>query len=170
MHGGHPVSETLYLRLRERSSPERRTLASLTPVPLVQESNRTHPVPLPSDRARAWDELAQWIRYYVIYPDSVVQDGQYRNRLKWQQWAHQGADRPTADHLYDWRQDKATLQRLRPCYEPVAAKLTEVIGAPSRADAGALYPNSFEDGGLSDDARRLIRDWKTVFGRERIRD
>lgn len=169
-YGDHRVIETLYLRLRDRASSDRRTLASLSPVPLVRVSNGAGPVPLPADRARAWDELAQWICYYVIYPDPAVQDGQYQNRLRWQQWAHRGAERPSADDLYDWRRDESTVARLRPHYRSVAEKLIEAIGAPSRADAAALHPNPFEDEGLSDDARRLLRDLRAVFGRELVQN
>lgn len=145
-------------------------LGTFQTMPLIQRSDDAPPEPLPVDRARAWAELAKWVQYCVISADSVVQQGQYENRLKWQRWAHLGKQRPGPNDLYDWRRDEDTLQRLRPRYRPVADKLIDAIGAPSRADANALYPNPFEDEGLSDDARRLIRDLKAIFGPDIVRD
>lgn len=169
-HHAFPVSEKLYLRLRQPASQGRRTLATFQTMPLIRRSEDAPAEPLSVDRARAWEELAKWVQYCVISADEVVQQGQYENRLKWQKWAHLGRQRPGLDDLYDWRQDKDTLERLRPLYRPVAEKLTNVIGPPSRTDADALYPNPFEDEGLSDDARRLIRDLKAIFGPDIVRD
>ena len=106
----------------------------------------------------------------VISTDPAVQQGQYENRLKWQNWAHLGRERPGAEDLYDWRRDSETLERLRPLYERARSKLIRVIGRPSKADVAARHPNPFEDEGLSDDARRLIRDLKAVFGPDILRD
>ncbi len=161
-----------YLRLRARASGGRRTLASLTPVPLVAPPDppSADPFVLPSDRARAWEELAQWICHYVIYADPTVQEGQYRNRLQWQAWAHRGTDKPAQEDLYDWRRDEATLQRLRPSYRAAVDRLGQAVGWPQRGDIAEVYPNPFEDEGLSDDARRLIRDLKAIFGPDIVRD
>lgn len=163
---GHRVVEKRYLRLRPPGSADRRTLASLTPIPLVERDDPSvqEAQVLPSDRAGAWEELGRWICHLVIYPDEAVKAGQDANRNRWQQWAHDGAPRPTTDDLYDWRHDEAALQRLRASYAPLAAKLRDAIGRPSRSDIAERYPNPFEDEGLSDDARRLIRDLKAVFG------
>jgi len=171
-HQGCRVLAKRYLRLRHRASGDRRTLASLTPVPLVAspEASSEDPHVLPSDRACAWEELAQWVCHYVIYADPAVQEGQYRNRLAWQAWAHRGAEKPTHEDLYDWRRDEATLRRLRPTYERAVTRLRDAVGRPSRADVDARYPNPFEDEGLSDDARRLIHDLKAIFGEGALRD
>lgn len=171
-HHDRPVVEMLYLRLRSRDPNDRRTLASLTPVPLVATGDADDDGfrALPADRARAWEELGQWICHLVIYPDEVVKAGQDRNRILWQSWAHDGADRPTSDDLYDWRRDETALDRLRASYASVAARLGDVVGWPSRADIAARHPNPFEDEGLSDDARRLVRDLKAIFGTESVRD
>lgn len=170
-HQGCRVVAKRYLRLRHGESGDRRTLATLTPVPLVAppEAASEDPRVLPSDRARAWEELAQWICHHVIYADPVVQQGQYRNRLAWQAWAHRGAEKPAHQDLYDWRRDEETLRRLRPSYAAAAERLGSVIGWPRRDDIAEVYPNPFEDEGLSDDARRLIRALKAVFGPDVIR-
>ncbi|MFB6286173.1 MAG: hypothetical protein ABEK03_06315 [Candidatus Bipolaricaulia bacterium] len=171
-HQSYRVIGKRYLRLRERDADSRRTLASLTPVPFVAppETPSDDPGVLPSDRAKAWEELAQWICHFVIYADPTVQEGQYRNRLAWQAWAHRGADRPSDEDLYDWRRDDATLERLRPFYAATADRLGNAIGWPRRSDIAEVYPNPFEDEGLSDDARRLIRDLKAIFGPDIVRD
>lgn len=169
-YDGWPIVETLYLRLRGRSGNKRATLATLTPVPLVADADSAAPTPMPSDRARSWEELIQWICYYVIYADPAVQEGQYQNRLAWQAWAHRGAEKPSQDELYDWRRDDATLQRLQPWYMATAQRLGGAVGWPGRSDIAEVYPNPFEDEGLSDDARRLIRDLKAIFGPDIVRD
>ncbi len=171
-HRGYRVIAKRYLRLRERDADSRRTLASLSPVPLVAgpQAATEDPCALPSDRAKAWEELAQWICHFVIFADPTVQAGQYQNRLAWQAWAHRGADRPSNEDLYDWRRDEATLKRLRPSYAAAADRLADAVGWPGRGDIAAVYPNPFEDEGLSDDARRLIRDLKAIFGDHCLRD
>jgi len=161
---GRTVRRTLYLRLRGKAEDGRSTLATLTPVPLVEPEGGGEPAPLPTDRARAWEELSNWVCHYLIYPDPAVQAGQYRNRLLWQRWTHHGAPRPQAEDQYDWRRDEETLARLRPQFVGWRNRLVEAIGRPHVRDFERLYANELDDLGPSEPARRAVRELRAVFG------
>lgn len=164
----HPVRERLYLylRLRERQGSSYETIASLAPVSRVELEGSDALHVLPEDRARAWEELAGWIKHLVIFPDPVVREGQYRNRLKWERWERELGRRPREDELYDWRRDAERLERLRPRYQRAAERLRRELGSPRRADFDRRYPNRYGDEGLSDRARGVLRDLKALFGPE----
>ncbi len=168
-HGGRPVRRTLYLRLRGKAEGGRPTLATLTPVPLVEPAGGGEPAPLPADRARAWEELSNWICHYLIYPDPTIQGGQHRNRLLWQRWTHQGAPRPRAEDQYDWRRDEETLARLRLRFVAWRERLVKAIGRPRLEDFERLYPNELDDLGPTEAARRAVRELRAVFGPDFVR-
>lgn len=165
IQAGQSAAERLSLRLYRRGDGLRKTLATLAPISLTPQGEAP-PQITPSDRARLWEELSRWIVYLVITPDPTVQEGQYQNRLKAESWAHGHGEQPKEDELYDWRTDKATLGRLRPRYAPVMRKMCEAMARPRQADFDALYPNRYEDEGLSDRARQALRDLKALFGPE----
>jgi hypothetical protein len=162
---GQPNAEKLSLRLYRLEDGVRKTLANLSPIPFASKREGL-PQITPTDRARAWEEFSRWIVYLIITSDPAVQEGQYQNRLKAESWAHGLGEQPKEDELYDWRTDKAMLERLRPRYARVMEKLCGVVGRPRREDFDRLYPNRYEDEGLSDRARQALRDLKALFGPE----
>jgi hypothetical protein len=168
-HESHPVAQILHLSLYRRESGKVKTLAKLTPIRFVQIKKGAMPDVLPIDRAKTWEELISWIKHFVIFPDPAVQEGQYQNRLLWENWAHSAGERPKEDALYDWQRDEPALVKLRPRYLHLAARLAELVGQPKRSDFDLLYPNEYDDEGLSDPARQAMRDLRILFGAEIIK-
>lgn len=161
VHEGHTVQRVLHLRLVKKEGAQARELGSLPPVPLVQAPDGTQEQALPLDRARTWHELLRWVEHLYIFADPQIQERQYQNRFKWENSAGQ---RPAPQELYDWKQDESALQRLRPAWRALGDTLAAAIGRPQGPDFAALYPNLYDDVGLSDDARRVIRELNAVFG------
>ena len=156
---GRAVQWVLQLRLVAKEGTELRELGKLPPVPLVQATDGAQAQALPADRARTWHELLRWVEHLYIFADPEIQEKQYENRFKWE-----SAQRPTHRELYDWKQDEPVLQRLRPAYQALGDELAAAIGRPQAQDFAKLYPNLYDDVGLSDDARRVIRELSAVFG------
>jgi hypothetical protein len=161
------LKEKLALQLYCCESRSRNVLATLSPVPLTRKGQGPAKI-LPADRVRAWEELARWIVYLVITPDPVVQEGEYQNRLKAENWAHGHGEQPQEDKLYDWRTDQAALERLRPRYARVIQKMCQAVGRPSQKDFELIYPNRYKDEWLSDQTRQALRDLRALFGPEVI--
>ncbi len=162
------VRTTVYLRLRgtvrRTDRPVRQTLGSLPRVRLISDSAGSGVMPHCEDRGKAWQALADWIKFTIIFKDPAVERGQYENRLKAEDWAHRGTAQSRKADLYDWQRDESVLQRLRPRYRPLRDRLMEAIGRPRQADFDRLYPNEYDDIGFSDAARKRIKELKVVFG------
>ena len=163
---GFPVVEELCLSLREDSEEREKVLATLSPIPRVLREGASTPETLPSDRALAWEELTRWIEYLFIFTDPEVQEKQYENRLKLEGAQLFLRERPPEQELYDWRIDESLLQRLRSRYASVTETMCAVVGNPHKDDFDRLYPNPYEDEGLSDQARWVLRSLKAVFGKD----
>ena len=163
--GEQSSAEELSLLLCRRVGEARKAVATLSPIPILHRGEG-HPHIAPADRAHAWEELTRWIVYLIITPDPAVQEGQYQNRLKAENWAHGHAEQPREDELYNWRTDKATLERLRPRCVHIAQTMCDAVGHPKREDFDRLYPNPYEDEDLSDRARQAVRDLRAAFGSE----
>ncbi|MBS3812814.1 hypothetical protein KGY64_03215 [Candidatus Bipolaricaulota bacterium] len=119
--------------------------------------------PIGKDVARAWKSASEWLQELVVHRDEHVKDGLYKNRLKAEEEHFLGEG---SEETYRWQEDEETLTSLRPAYRSITEGLIEGIGKPSRSDFDSLYPHEFDDPGLSERARRAVRDLKAVFGRE----
>ncbi|MFW6048892.1 MAG: hypothetical protein ACOC88_01835 [Candidatus Bipolaricaulota bacterium] len=119
--------------------------------------------PVGKDVARVWKSASEWLQELVVHRDELVKDGLYKNRLKAEEEHFRGEE---SKETYRWQEDEETLTSLRPAYRSITKGLIERIGKPTRSDFDSLYPHEFDDPGLSERARRAVRDLKAVFGRE----
>ncbi|MBI3460898.1 hypothetical protein HY230_03390 [Candidatus Acetothermia bacterium] len=163
---GFPVVEELCLSLREDSEEREKVLATLCPIPRVLRDRASTLEVLPIDRALAWEELTRWIEYLFIFPDPEVQEKQYENRLKLEGAQFFLRERPAEQELYDWRIDEPLLQKIRSRYASVIETMCAVVGNPRKEDFDRLYPNPYEDEGVSDQARWVLRSVKAAFGKD----
>lgn len=169
LHQGHSISEILHLQIYKRLDGHEETLAKLKPIPCVKMAKRDQAAVLPIDRAIAWEELIGWVKHLAIFRDRDVEEGQFKNRIEWEKWAHNASDHPpNPEELYDWKKDQTMLERVRPRYQHLAIRLSELIGQPMRSDFAEIYPNIYDDEGLSDKARKAIWDLRVLFGDDLI--
>jgi len=118
------------------------------------------------DRARAWKKASEWVQEIVIDQDPLVEEKRYQNRVKAEQAYLYRREDP---ELYQWQDDEENLKKLRTKYSGLKRALVERIGRPTRRDFAELYPHEYEDPGLSERARRAVRDLKAVFGAGTVR-
>lgn len=113
------------------------------------------------DRAKTWKKVSEWVQDIVIDNNPVIQEKRYQNRVKAESSYLHGHEDP---ELYEWQEDEEILEEMRPQYSSLRYKLVEQIGKPTRSDFAELYPHKYDDPGLSEQARRTVRDLKAVFG------
>lgn len=165
------ISKILYPRLRladqtlQRINSIGKRSVSLSRVRFIVPRVRPKrpPSPHPKDRARVWKKLAEWIQYFVILPHPEIRHKHYQFRVKIQQHVYQAKKKPKP---YHWQEEREILHKLRPQYEAIKQKLIQEVGRPTRSDYRRLYPHDYEDIGLSERARRTVRDLKAIFGRD----
>ncbi|MBS3736613.1 MAG: hypothetical protein V5A87_06955 [Candidatus Bipolaricaulota bacterium] len=113
------------------------------------------------DRAKTWKKVSEWIQDIVIDNHPVIQEKRHQNRVKAESSYLYGQEDP---ELYEWQEDEEILEEMRPQYSSLRNQLVEQIGNPTRSDFAELYPHKYDDPGLSEQARRTVRDLKAVFG------
>lgn len=160
---GHPVNHSLFFKLKFRSQEEDR-IVDLPRIRFIRLEDKTSsPEPWGADRARTWKKASEWIQEIVIDNNPVIQEKRHQNRKKVERaYFHEGEE----PDLYKWQEDKEILEEIQPYYSRVKKVLEERIGKPTRSDFAKLYPHKYEDPGLSQRARRAVRDLKAVFGGE----
>lgn len=160
---GRPVSYSLSLQLKFRNQDEYETI-DLPRIRFVHSgSKNSTPEPFGPDRARVWKKTGEWIQEILINPNKKIEEKRYQNRLKAEASYFHNKEKPD---LYKWQEDDETLEKLRPDYRHIRKKLVTLIGKPKRSDFDKLYPHQYDDPGLSERARRIVRDLKAVFDQD----
>lgn len=160
---GLSVSKALNPKLIVRKNGDEKKEIQLPAVRILEDSS-AHDVsrkPYGPDRAKVWKKANEWIQSVVIDNHPVIQEKRYQNRKKSESaYLHNKED----PDLYEWQEDEETLEEIRPIYSHIREALEEMIGKPRRSDFADLYPHKYDDPGLSERARRIVRDLKAVFG------
>ncbi|MFW6071031.1 MAG: hypothetical protein ACOC86_01435 [Candidatus Bipolaricaulota bacterium] len=156
---GHVSSFDLILSIPKEGEEE----ANLPEVRFLTREGNTSPEPYGPDRARTWKKASEWLIDRVITRHPRIEDKRYENRVKAEKKYLHGDQEPD---YYRWQDDEESLEEVRPLYESVRKELIEEIGRPRREDFDRLFPHQYDDPGLSERARRAVRDLKAVFGEE----
>lgn len=162
--GGSAVVEVLkplLIAINGEDGEEREI--ELPEVRLLVDSDENHGNLRPHgpDRAKTWKKVSEWIQEIFIDNNPVIQENRYQNRVKAESSYLFNREDP---ELYEWQEDEATLEEMRPRYSNIKNELLEQIGRPVRSDFAELYPHKYDDPGLSERARRTVYDLKAVFG------
>ena len=115
------------------------------------------------DRAKTWKLAGEWMQKFVLDRHPAVKERRYQNRVKAESSYLFNREDPD---LYEWQEDEEVLREVRPRYIRIKEGLVDRIGRPTRSDFDKLYPHNYDDPGLSERARRTVRDLKAVFGPE----
>lgn len=162
---GFTVERTVipHLLVGEYDDEEQEEKIELPAVRLIKDPESTDDISKPygPDRARVWKKTGEWLRQLVVEAHPVIQDMTYENRLKAEESYFHGKEDPD---YYEWQEDEETLAKIRGSYREVKEKLADRIGRPARSDFDELYPHKYDDPGLSERARRAVRDLKAIFG------
>jgi hypothetical protein len=159
---GNEVSRVLFIELVVRD-PERdgEEEISFPEVRLVRSDDTAPTRPYGPDRAKTWKSASEWIQELFIDRHPAVQKKRYQNRLKSEEAYFHNKEDPD---LYQWQDDEELLREIRPKYSGFKNDIINEIGKPYRSDFDQLYPHQYDDPGLSERARRTVRDLKAVFG------
>ncbi|MBS3824968.1 hypothetical protein KGY58_00290 [Candidatus Bipolaricaulota bacterium] len=162
---GEPVDRVLeiYLLVIERGEGGNQKKLELPEVRFLEDksANAKKPRAYGPDRAKTWKMASEWIQDIVIDNHPTIKEKRYQNRVKAESSHLYNENTPD---LYEWQEDEETLKEIRPSYTDVKNALEEHIGKPARSDFAELYPHNYDDPGLSQRARRTVRDLKAVFG------
>ncbi|MFB6291320.1 MAG: hypothetical protein ABEJ25_06290 [Candidatus Bipolaricaulia bacterium] len=120
-------------------------------------------VPYGPDRANTWKKAGEWLHQLVIEPHPVIREKTHENRLRAEESYFHGEEEPD---YYEWQEDEETLAEIRSRYSQVKQELVNVLGKPTRSDFDNLYPHKYDDPGLSERARRSVRDLRAIFGQD----
>lgn len=133
----------------------------LPEVHFVLTEKEESPGPHGPDRAKIWKKASEWMVDLVISDHPKVEEEKYQNRVEAEKRYLYGDEEPD---YYQWQDDEETLKGIRPTYKDLKQGLIEEVGRPRRKDFDELYPHEYDDPGLSERARRAVRDMKAVFG------
>ena len=128
---------------------------------VTENPDEGEPRPFGPDRALCWKKIGEWLQSIFVDSHPGIREKRYENRVQAERSYLYG------DEDYEperWQEDEVALKEIRPLYEDVRKGLIERIGRPTREDFGKLYPHNYDDPGLSERARRAVRDLKAVFG------
>lgn len=148
------------LLLHDDSGEKNREI-DLPGVRFVFSEEGTAPRPFGPDRAKIWKKASEWVVDLVISNHSKIEERKYQNRVEAEKRYLYGEEEPD---YYNWQDDEETLKEIRPTYEDLKQGLVDEVGRPRREDFDELYPHEYDDPGLSERARRTVRDLKAVFG------
>lgn len=162
---GKVVEQVLELQLSVREDGEEGREIDLPPVRFVEstETGDDNLDPYGPDRAEVWKKTGEWIQQLAIKSHPTIKEKTYENRVKAEESYVHGKDQPD---YYEWQEDEETLVEIRPKYRGIKQELIDQIGRPTREDFDDLYPHKYDDPGLSEHARRTVRDLKAVFGQD----
>ncbi len=158
------ISHVLSLELLAKfPEGEEEKEADLPEVRFVHSDDKAGARPYGPDRAKAWKSASEWIQELVIDKHPTVKEKRYQNRLRSEESYFHNKEEPD---LYQWQEDEELLKEIRPKYSGFKNDIINEIGKPSRSDFDQLYPHQYDDPGLSERARRTVRDLKGVFGEQ----
>ncbi len=162
---GQLVEQVLELQLSVTENGEEGRKIDLPKVRLLGNPETGGQVldPYGPDRAKVWKKTGEWIQQLAIKSHPTIQENTYENRVKAEESYVHGKDQPD---FYEWQEDEDTLVEIRPKYRQIRQELIDEIGKPTREDFDNLYPHKYDDPGLSEHARRTVRDLKAVFGQD----
>lgn len=130
-------------------------------VRFVLSEEVTSPRSYGPDRAKIWKKASEWMEELVISNHPKIEEKKYQKRVEAEKRYLYGDEGPD---YYHWQDDEEALRGIRPTYEDLKRGLVDEVGRPRREDFDELYPHEYDDPGLSERARRAVRDLKAVFG------
>ncbi len=163
--GGGQVAKVLTPLLKVIDSEGKSEAIELPEVRQIKTDKKKNGsvVPYGPDRAKAWKMASEWVQELVIDENPVIQERRFQNRVKAESSYLYNEE---SQELYEWQEDEETLKTIRPDYNHLKKTLVDRVGKPTRSDFAELYPHKYDDPGLSEQARRTVRDLKAVFGSE----
>ena len=164
----HPAVEQIReLMLLVKKKDEDNRKINLPQVRLLKndKSPRNKLKPHGPDRGKTWKKTGEWLQHLVIKQHPAIRELNYENRVKAEESFFYGKKKP---RYREWQDEEKTLLKIRSKYQIIKRELIDQIGQPERSDFDELYPHKYDDPGLSERARRVVRDLKAVFGRDII--